>query len=149
MCVGGLKVSVLSVHKACLGGHITTPCLKCCGVGFRVNGMVDILSEKSSVAGQAALLQVLTQLAVHGAECGIFDVTGQNEEGDGADASKYEGAYARCSDEGVCKAARDYLHDAWDLSESSEEDGEEDKVPATADVEEEDDGFQVSRQSFL
>ncbi len=142
MCVGSLKVSVLSVHKACLGGHIITLCLKCYALGRRVTGMV---SEHARVAGQAALLQVFTQLAVHGAECGNFDVTGQKEDEDQPDASKYEGAYARPR---VCKTTRDYVHDAWDLSESSEEDAE-DSVPATADVEreEEDDEFQVSRQS--
>lgn len=66
---------------------------------------------------------------------------GQQEEGDEADASKYEGAYARPR---VSKTARDYVHDAWDLSESSEEDAE-DNAPARADVEreEEDVEFQV------
>ncbi|KAA6422245.1 MAG: hypothetical protein FRX49_07715 [Trebouxia sp. A1-2] len=70
---------------------------------------------------------------------------GQVEEGDDAAANKYEGAYARPSDKGVFETARDYVHDAWDLSESSEED-EEDNVPATAAIEheEEDDNFQVT-----
>ena len=83
---------------------------------------------------------------MHGAECGNFDVTGQIEEEDHPDASKYEGAYARPS---VCKATRDYVHDAGDFSDSSVEDVE-DNAPVRADVEDEaeDDGFQVSRQSF-
>lgn len=81
---------------------------------------------------------------MHGAECGHFDVTGQNEEEDQPDASQDEGAYAGPS---VGKTTRDYVHAAWDLSDSSEEDAE-DSVPATADVEHEaeDDEFQVSRQ---
>ena len=81
------------------------------------------------------------------AECDSLDVTGQKEEEDQTDASRSEGAYAKPS---VCKTTRDYVHDAWDLSESSEEDAE-DNVPARADVEHEaeEDGFQVSRQSFL
>ncbi len=93
-----------------------------------------------------SLHSLLTARSVHGDECGNFDVTGQIEEEDHPDASKYEGAYARPS---VCKAARDYVRDAWDLSDSSEEDAE-DNVPARADLEHEaeDDGFQVSRQSF-
>ncbi|KAL0042311.1 hypothetical protein WJX77_008788 [Trebouxia sp. C0004] len=64
---------------------------------------------------------------------------GHKEEGDEPDACKYEAAYrAR-----VCKSVQDYVNDAWDLSESSE-DGE-DNAPARADVEceEEDDEFQV------
>lgn len=66
---------------------------------------------------------------------------GQNEEEDQPDASQDEGAYAGPS---VGKTTRDYVHAAWDLSDSSEEDAE-DSVPATADVEyeAEDDEFQV------
>ena len=81
---------------------------------------------------------------MHGAECGNFDITGQTEKEDQPDASKREGAYAGPS---VGKTTRDYVHAAWDLSDSSEEDAE-DSVPATADVEyeAEDDEFQVSRQ---
>ncbi|KAL0050427.1 hypothetical protein WJX82_011056 [Trebouxia sp. C0006] len=69
---------------------------------------------------------------------------GQIEEEDHPDASKYEGAYAS-----VCKATRDYVRDAWDLSDSSEEDAE-DNVPARADLEHEaeDDGFQVKRSKY-
>ena len=94
-----------------------------------------------------SLHSLLTAHSVHGAECGKFNVTGQNEEENQPDASKYEGAYARPS---VGKTTRDYVHDAWDLSESSEEDAE-DNVPDTAGVEHEaeDDGFQVSKQSSL
>jgi len=79
------------------------------------------------------------------AECCNFDVTGHKEEENQPDASKYEGAYARHS---VGKTIQDYVHAAWELSESSEEDVE-DNVPATADVEHEaeDEQFQVSRQS--
>ena len=93
------------------------------------------------------MLQVFAQLAVRGAERDSFDVTGQKEEEDQADASRSEGAYAKPS---ICKPTRDYVHDAGDLSESSEEDAE-DNVPARADVEHEaeKDRFQVSRQSFL
>ncbi len=102
-------------------------------------------------AGQAlhcyrSLHSLLTAHSAHGAECGNFDGTGENEEEDQPDASKYEGAYARPS---ICKTTRDYVHDAWDLSASSEEDVE-DNVPATTDDEHEAEGgeFQVSRQSF-
>lgn len=59
-CVGGSKVSVLSGNKACHGRHLTTPCLKCYGPGFRVVGMV---SEHSRCQSSSAYLQVFTQLA--------------------------------------------------------------------------------------
>ncbi len=126
---------------------MTTQCLKCYGSGFRVVGVV---SELSRCRSSTALLQrfsyrLLSAHSVHGAECGNVGVTGQNGEEPQPDASKYEGAYARPS---VGKTTGDYVHDAWDLSESSEEDVE-DIAPARAGVEHEaeDDEFQVRRPS--